>query len=182
MVLKESAVTAEAFEQFIHEPQNADKRFELINGRIVEMVSNDKSSEFAAFILGLLMIFVRQHKLGRITGADGGYIVNGQRLIPDVAFISYEKKPKPESVAYYPVAPDLAVEVLSPSDQPADVSVKLNHYQKSGTTIWLIDPEAKRVEIYRPQQTVVILGESDTLKAEGLLDGFTLSIKDIFNL
>ena len=166
----------------MHEPQNADKRFELINGRIIDVVSNDKSSEFAALILGLLLVFVRKHKLGRITGADGGYIVNDQRLIPDVAFISYEKKPNTESVAYYPVAPDLAVEVLSPSDQPADVRIKLNHYQQAGTTVWIVDPEAKRVEIYRPQQTVIVLGEADTLKASGLLTGFTLPIKDIFDL
>lgn len=182
MVTQVSPVSAEAFEAFIRQAANADKRFELINGSIVEVVSNDTSSEFAAFILGLLLVFVREKNVGRITGADGGYLVNGQRLIPDVAFISYEKKPERLTVSYYPKAPDLAVEVLSPSDQPSDVRVKLNHYQQAGTTVWLVDPEQKRIEVYRPGETVVILTEGDTLKAAGLLEGFTLSVTDVFDL
>lgn len=66
-------ITADEFDAFVRLPENADRNFELIAGEIVEkMVSNPRSSSIGAVATGALAIFVRQHGLGRVTGADGG--------------------------------------------------------------------------------------------------------------
>ncbi|MEL6525577.1 MAG: Uma2 family endonuclease, partial [Chloroflexota bacterium] len=98
-------VTAEAFEQFIHEPQNADKRFELINGQIVEATSSHYASVVGAYLGAMVSQFVREYNIGRVTGANGGFQVGGNSVLPSFAVTSYDKCPKPLNVAYVPFAP-----------------------------------------------------------------------------
>jgi hypothetical protein len=86
MAIGTQRITPEEFERFIMLAENTDKRFELIGGEIVEVVSNSYSSECAANILILLGGFVKAHKSGRVTGADGGYIVSGGQYIPKRLF------------------------------------------------------------------------------------------------
>ena len=172
--------TVEEFDVFVMLPENVDKLFEFVGGEIVEMVSNNYSSEIAATILILLGMFVKTHKLGRVTGADGGYIVAGQRYIPDVAYISAQKQPQPSHEPYNPNAPDLAVEVLSPTDSPAMIRIKIVNYLRAGTTLWVVDPEEKQVEVYIPGQAPQTAGVDDTLDGGALLPGFTLRVRDIF--
>ncbi|MGQ9889985.1 MAG: Uma2 family endonuclease [Aggregatilineales bacterium] len=85
-----------------------------------------------------------------MTGADGGYVVGGERYIPDVAFISFTRQPEPSHAAYNPQPPDLAVEVLSPPDKAAVLRIKIVNYLRAGTAVWLVDPAQKTVEIYTP--------------------------------
>ena len=118
--------------------------------------------------------------MGRVTGADGGYIVGDERLIPDVGFVSYTRQPEDPHAAYNPIAPDLAVEVLSPSDSPYVTRLKIASYTHAGTTVWLIDPEQQTVEIYSPDVAPQTLDNSDTLNGGDILPGFTLPVKDIF--
>lgn len=180
MVLQSTFVSIQDFEAFIHHAENADKRFEYTNGRIIEVVSNNRSSEIGMFIGALILNFVLQHKLGRVTGADGGYVVAGNRYIPDAAFISIEKQPEPCTETYNPQAPDLAVEVLSPTDNARDVRIKIANYLSVDTTVWVIDPSNKQVEVYRPNQAVLVLNTEDTLTDNEHLNGFIIPIADIF--
>jgi len=182
MVIGEKTVTVEAFMAFVLKPENADKRFELINGRIVEVVSNNRSSELAAYILGLLVAFVYKHKLGRVTGADGGYIVAGNRYIPDAAFITIAKQPQPCTVPYNPQAPDIAVEVLSPTDNQSDVRLKISNYLLAGTTLWLVNPDSQQIEVYQPGQQAVVLDMNSTLSGGQVLPGFSVPVREIFEI
>jgi Uma2 family endonuclease len=173
-------VSLEEFEAFIYDPQNVDREFELIGGEIYEVVANSYSSRVAMLIGAMITVFVNQHKLGRVTGADGGYMVEDERYIPDVGFISYARQPEEPHTAYNPLPPDLAVEVISPTDDTAKIRIKIANYTHAGTTVWLIDPEKQTVEIYAPDAPAVILDHTGTLSGGTILPGFSLPIKDIF--
>lgn len=172
--------TVEEFEAFVLQPENSDKTFEYIGGEIVEVVSNSLASEIAANILIALGVFVKAHNLGRITGADGGYVVAGERYIPDVAFISLARQPESSRAAYTPIPPDLVVEVISPSDEFHTLRIKVSNYLAAGTVVWVVDPEKQVVEVHAPGQPVQVLDADGTLDGGAVLPGFTLAVSEIF--
>lgn len=172
--------TAAEFERFASLPENVDRRLELVEGEIVEVVSSGYSSETAANLLAAIKLFAGGHKLGRVTGADGGYVVSGERYIPDVAFISFARQPEPSHAAYNHQPPDLAVEVLSPSDDPAALRIKIVNYLRAGTTVWVVDPIKQMVECYVPNASPRTLTVDDTLDGGDVLPGFEIAVRDIF--
>ncbi len=179
MVLRIEPITTEAFNRFIMQPENVERNFELIAGEIVEKpVSSPRASVIAAWIMSRVTLFVDNHDLGHSTGADGGYVVSGERYIPDGAFISKDRQPQISAEAYNPLAPDLALEVLSPANTDEEIRVKVSNYLAAGTVVWVVDP-GKRVEVYRPGQPVQILGAGDTLDGGAMLPGFKLAVSDI---
>src|SRR5579871_5956414 len=128
----ETHVSPEEFERFVMLPENRERSFELIAGEIVEVVSNGKSSALGARLTVLVGGFIYQNKLGFVTGADGGYWINGERYIPDFAFVSKAKQARPTEEAYNHISPDLAVEVLSPSNTPDEIAIKVDNYLRAG--------------------------------------------------
>jgi len=88
-------MTPEAFEDYALLPEHRDKRLEFVDGRIIELVSQDYASIVAINTAAEIRTFVKRHKLGWVTGADGGYRVLNERYIPDVAFISNKRQPEP---------------------------------------------------------------------------------------
>lgn len=179
-MLKTRILTPDAFEALAVLPENRDRRLEYHDGEIVEVVSNSKSSRIAARILSRLEAFVSEQRLGFTTGADGGHIIAGQRYIPDAAFMSTDRQAEPPDAAYNPVAPDLAVEVLSPTDDRDALRIKVVNYLSAGTTVWLFDPEKQRVKIYRPAQPEQTLDIDDVLEGSPTLPGFSLPVRDCF--
>ena len=179
-MLRTRYASVKEFDEWVQRPENAERHFEFIGGEIVEVVSNNYSSEIALFIGAKLSLFVREHGLGRVTGADGGYMVLGERYIPDVGFISKAKQPKPSREAYNPNPPDLAVEVLSPSNKEADMSFKVVNYTLAGTVVWLVDPDRQMVEVYVPGQPPVKVAGDGVLDGGAILPGFSLVVSDLF--
>lgn len=180
MIAQTGQATVEQLQALIALPENAERRFELIGGEIYEVVSNNYASMIAMLIGGLMVVFVQRHKLGHVTGADGGYIVGEERYIPDVAFISLARQPQPSREAYNPNAPDLAVEVVSPSDDPRRLTVKISNYLAAGVIVWVVYPEDKHIDIHTPAKPVQTLRIDNMLDGGALLPGFSLSLKDIF--
>jgi Uma2 family endonuclease len=180
MVIQFQHLTVEEFDDWVLLPENAGRMFEYIGGETVEVVSNNFSSMIGMFIGAMLTVFVRTHDLGYVTGADGGYRVSGERYIPDAAFISKARQPQPSHDAYNPNPPDLAVEVLSPTNDPGEMRVKIVNYLLAGTVLWVVDPDLKRVEVYVPGQTPKTLGIDDVLDGGNVLPGFSLAVRDIF--
>ncbi len=181
MAVTTQPMTAEQFERLALQPENAERRLEFVGGEIVEVVSNNYSSMVAARILIKLGTFLENaHLEGYVTGADGGYCVGDERYIPDVAFVSKSRQPAPSRDAYNAIAPDLAVEVLSPSDQPDVLRLKLANYLAAGTVVWVVNPDNNTVEVYTPGQRAYRLGPADTLTGSDLLPGFALPVKDVF--
>ncbi len=173
-------LTVEEFERLAEQPENADKRLVYIGGDVIEVVSNSYASLTAARILARLLLHVDEHRLGYVTGADGGYIVFEERYIPAVGFISKQKQPDPPRFTWIPKPPDLAVEVLSPTDAPEVVRIKVINYFQAGVTVWLVDPDRKQVEVFAPGQAVRQVGIEGTLDGSDVLPGFRLAVKDIF--
>jgi Uma2 family endonuclease len=177
--------TAEAFDAWAERPENADKILELIAGEMVEVPSNPYASKIAMRILHLIALFLDQHDLGHLTGEAGGYVIAGDRYAPDVAFIRYERAPELAHTGYHPVAPDLAVEVDYPSTPQSqrDLRRKIGSYLAAGTLLWIVDPQARVVEVYapgEPTRTVDSTGTLDTLRGVEVLPGFRLAVKAIF--
>jgi Uma2 family endonuclease len=180
MAVQKIEIPASEFERFVALPENADRSFELIGGEIVEVVSNGKSSALGALMTVLIGGFVLQNKLGFTTGADGGYMIGTQRYIPDCAFMSTARQAKPTPEAYNALPPDLAVEVLSPSNTPDEIAIKVDNYLRAGVVVWVVNPDAERVTVHRPDAPPQTYGINDTLDGGNVLPGFTLPVRDIF--
>lgn len=177
--------TLDAFFDFIAQRNgsDADPHFEYIGGEIVEVVSSGYPSRIAMRIGRYIDAFVDEHNLGRVTGADGGYMVNGEAYIPDVAFTRFESQAEAEYRQGYNVqAPDLAVEVLSPSDVQRErrTTTKVVNYLQAGTLVWLVDPEARTVTVYALDAKPRILTSEDRLDGGAILPGFAVPVAKLF--
>jgi Uma2 family endonuclease len=176
----QSHVTVEEFEKIVLLPENQDKRLEYIGGEVIEVVTNNYASEIAVNIVVAIAQHIEGKKVGFITGANGGYKVFDDRYVPDVAFLSRARQPEPSREIFNSNAPDLAVEVMSPTDFPQDITIKVMNFLAAGTVVWVIytdDQEARMFESGKPVKVVTI---NDELDGGNVLPGFKLPLKDIF--
>ncbi|MDZ4768259.1 MAG: Uma2 family endonuclease, partial [Chloroflexota bacterium] len=173
-------MTADEFELYAQLPENADRRLEWHDGEIVELVANSNAARIGARFTQVVGNFVEEHQLGEVTNAEGGYRVNGAPYMPDAGYVSYARQPQPPSVAYNPLAPDLAIEVISPSDRQRDIRRKIVNYAAAGTVLWLVDPADGIVEVYTPGQSMVQHRADDTLDGGAVLPGFSVALARIF--
>ncbi len=177
----QKTMTVEEFEQYVNLPENADRRFELIEGEIIEVPSNPYSSGVASQFIIELGIFARGKNLGYITGEQGGYMVTGARLAPDVAFISRARQTELPTQGYNPIAPDLAIEVISPTDDDDDIDKKVKLYIKAGVLLWVVYPKRREVEVFAPGRQKQIVGTEGELDGGDVLPGFRLPLAEVFD-
>ena len=182
-------ITPEQFEQLADAEQLA--RLELTkNGELLVMSPTGGEAGAKNFNLYIdLGIWNRQTKLGKAFDSSTIFTLpNGARRSPDVSWIKLERwdalTPK-EKRGFSPIAPDFVIELVSPSDlknqRYEDLQAKMQEYLDNGVQLgWLIEPEAKTVEIYRPRQPVEILNNPQTLSGEDILPGFSLDLTEIF--
>jgi len=175
-------MTVEEFDRFVILPENADRLLEFIGGEVVEAVSNQRSSAIASTFIAFIKMYAIQNQLGFVTGADGGYIIAGERYIPDVAFVSKARQEQPSDQAYSDIPPDLVVEVLSPSNTPHELRVKVVNYLAVGAVVWVVDPDREVIEVYIPGQPVKKVRMGGILDGGEVLPGFAVAVKDIFDL
>ena len=163
-----------------------DERVELIDGEIVETVpSSDGSSSLAMTIGYLLGMHVRPRKLGRIYGADAGFVLFPDRAtvrVPDVAFVRAERMPQGDARWHFArLAPDMAVEVLSPTDRERDVRAKVAMYHEAGVPlVWIVDPRAQTVTVLALGQEPVTLTGTDALDGGDVLPDLRIEVAEIF--
>jgi len=174
-------ITVDEFENM-----SLEGRWELIDGEMVEMSpSADEPSSIGATITGMLWSFARPRRLGRVYNAEGGFVLFSDRetvLAPDVAFVRAERMPRGEARKHFArLAPDLAVEVLSPSDRASEVLVKVQMYQESGVRlVWIVDPDLETVTVIAQGNPTIVLGSGDDLTGGDVLPGFSVSVAEIF--
>ncbi|MBZ0302363.1 MAG: Uma2 family endonuclease [Anaerolineae bacterium] len=176
MVAQPHVMTAEQFDEFLHRPENADRDFEFIAGEIIEVPSNTQSSEIAITIAAYFKMYLIQNQIdGHVTGEAGLYRIGDERYAQDVAF-----KRTPTTTEHVdPNPPELVIEVVSPSDDPRLLSIKISNYLAVGTTVWVAYPADQRVVTHVPGKGATILSADDTLTYAGL-PGFELPVKNIF--
>lgn len=181
-----TTTTPEEFYAFRERPENSEKIFELINGEIVEVPSNPFVSEVAQVIGFFIRLFLRQNKLrGHITGEAGGFYVNGQLLAPDVSYKPHDPANPLARKGFNQQSPALAVEVISDPSNSAEqriLRIKTTHYMQAGVILWVVDAEARTVEVHQPGAGASLLEEGDTLTLATLLPGFELPIRAIFEM
>jgi len=183
MAIGKQLVTPEQFERFVDQPDNQDKRFELINGEIIKVPSNPYASQLALLIGSMILAFVRQHKLGHVTGEAGGYVVGTERYAPDVGYISYAKQEELAKSGYNPNPPDLAVEVISANTRAElnTLRLKITNYLAVDTVVWVVKPEEKQIEVHISGEPVSVYNVDETLSSGDVLPSFELTLSDIFD-
>lgn len=159
-------------------------RHELDEGRLVSVPPSGYKSSRVGSLLGVLLGgFIRLHRLGIFAGLDGGLRLRSQPdtvRAPDFSFVSQSRVVDSGS-GYFPGAPDLAVEVLSPSDRFSKVLQKVREYLAAGTRlVWIVDPEDRSVVVFRADGSTTLLGEHDSLAGEDVIPGFTLTLTEIW--
>ena len=165
---------------------SSDDRCELVSGTLVRMSPAGGAHGVVSVRAGrLLDEYVEAHRLGVVCGAETGFILRRQPdtvRAPDVSVVRTEHVPAAGNPDFYwPLAPDLAVEVLSPSERVRDVQAKLADYFAAGTQlVWVIDPRKRTVVVYRSLTEAITLSESDELTGGTVLPGFACPVRRFF--
>jgi Uma2 family endonuclease len=163
-----------------------DEPWEIWEGELRKVPGSGlEASEIAGDIFTLIRPFVRANKLGVLATADGTFYLAHSPdtiVVPDVAFIRWDRLPggvRPQS--YSPAPPDLAIEVVSPSDRPSDVAKKMNLHRSAGVPlVWWVYPDRRTVRVFQDGVLGAELGEGDVLDGGDVLPGFRLPVAEIF--
>ena len=161
-------------------------RGELIRGVLCEtMPTGHEHGKIVTNLVGELWAFVTPRQLGTLVASDSGvWLERDPDTVrePDVAFTSAEKIPLNARVTgYAQVAPDLVVEVASPSDSRREVHDKARMWLSHGVRlVWVVHPETRTVDVYRPDGDATTIAEQDTLEGQDVLPGFTCAVSAVF--
>ena len=157
---------------------------ELVDGVLVEKAMGTPEALLAAILSRLLGNHCEQKDLGLVLGADGMLrLFPGQVRIPDVSFISWEQLPDGQlpNEPIASVVPNLAVEVLSPSNTQAEMERKRRDYFVAGVElVWVIDPKTRTAKAYTSPEDVQRIGKAGSLDGGTVLPGFRLPLKELF--
>lgn len=161
-------------------------RFELIRGELKVMsLTKPLHGVICARLAAALINFVEANDLGMAFGAETGFVVERDPdsvLGADAAFVSHERLATVENLEkFFPFAPDLAVEVLSPGNTVREINEKVAMYFAAGSqAVWVFNPKKRTTAVYTSPTDVRILSEQDTLDGGEVLPGFTLELSKLF--
>ena len=159
---------------------------ELIRGVFCETVSTGiEHGEIAANFAGEVRTFIKPQRLGRVFTSDSGIrLERGPDTVrePDVGYISAEKLPLGIRITgYSEVAPDLVVEIVSPSDTVREMYDRACMWLRHGVRlVWVAYPDTRTVDVFRQDAATVTLSEDDVLDGGPVLPGFTLPVREVF--
>ena len=161
-----------------------NKRTELVRGvLVVREPAGARHGGVATSLALRLGAHVERSGAGRLFAAETGFtLTRGPDTVraPDVAFVSRERLPEPLPQGYFDLAPDLAVEVLSPGDRPGEVLAKVADWVSAGTRlVWIVDPERRLARCYRADGTESLMSADGTLDGEDVLPGFSCPLESI---
>ena len=161
-------------------------RYELVKGELRKM--SPAGSEHGAIIVNITVLLgqhVKSNQLGVCLGAETGFKIASDPdtvRAPDVAFVSRERVPEsgiPKK--FWPGAPDLAVEVLSPGDTVEEVEDKVEDWLSAGArAVWIVSPRRRGVTAYRSMTDVTRLSEADELDGGDVVPGFRCKVAEFF--
>jgi Uma2 family endonuclease len=164
-----------------------DPLYEVVGGQIVELPPMGAyQTSIASELLYFLLAHVKPHKLGRVVGETLFILDEENRLKrrPDVAFVSYDRWPRSRrvpDVEGWNVVPELAVEVVSPSNTADEVVGKIGEYFEAGCQrVWVIYPTEEQAYVYQSATRNAILALGDDLDGETVVPGFRLPLKQLF--
>ena len=181
MITKTRKITVAEFEAM---PADPGHRYELVDGELVDMDGAPKHGRMTGHIYALLRTHIAEFRLPLDAGVSTGFQLDPYTLrFPDVHVTSWERMAAyDEDAGGYPAfAPDVAIEVVSPSNTPAALARKTAEYFANGTrAVWIADPGPRTVSIRRPGQPEQIFGVGDILTGGPEIPGFACPVADIF--
>ena len=154
--------------------------YEYVKGELVPMSPPTRiHSKVSVNAIRHLDQYVRENRLGEVH-VEATFQVGERGLKPDVAFVSTSRLDGDENKGF-PIPPDLAIEVVSPTDVQWRVADKAFAYLNAGTPlVWVLDPRSKTVTIYRSERDIALLTYEDTLTGEEVVPGFTCQVSQLF--
>ena len=161
-------------------------RYELVRGELRKMSpAGHRHGRIAGNVTASLGPHVVVNKLGRVYVADTGFLISSDPdtvRAPDVAFASQKRLDEVGDVeGYWPGAPDLVVEVISPGDTYTEVEEKVLEWLEAGALmVVVVNPRKRVVTVYRSLTDIIVLTEDDTLDGGNVVPGWTMAVGDIF--
>ena len=166
--------------------KDSSHRYELIKGEVIVMSpAGAKHGDIALEIGARIRIHATDHQFGRAFGAETGFLIDRNPdtvRAPDAAFVSQARlRETGVPATYFPGAPDLAVEVVSPGDTAGEVEEKVQMWLAHGASlVWVIHPAPRTVTVFRSDGSANVLHDDDLLDGEAVLPGFTFPIARLF--
>ncbi len=167
-------------------PRGKGLRYELVKGELRTMAAAGHVHGSVVMNLAIpLGQYIMANGLGRIYAAETGFKLEEDPdtvRAPDVAFVRQERLGEAvDTKGFWPGAPDLAVEVVSPSDLYADVEAKVLAWLDAGTRmVIVVNPQERVVCVYRSRTDVEVLSEEDTLEGRDVVPGWSLPVREVF--
>jgi Uma2 family endonuclease len=159
---------------------------ELVDGQLVEREMGQKADAVSARVSRLLGNHVSANRLGLVNGSQCGYQIFADDpdkvRFPKVSFTRKERLPQPlGATGHARVAPDLAVEVISPHDNASDLIIKLREYLVAGVRlIWVAYPDDCSLQVFKADGTGLVLGSEGLLDGGEVLPGFQCQVAEFF--
>ncbi len=187
MVMKRQVISAEGFLKIVGSPEYGDRIVELVEGEIVEMPKPTGLHGQITFLLSLKIgNYVVDNRLGVVTASETGFVLernpDGRDTVRglDIAFIRGARVPAALPDQLLDMAPDLAVEVISPSNEAADIHHKIRQLLAAGTTlVWIVYPSTRTVDVHSQSGATTLEGD-DRLSGGDVLPGFEIPVREIF--
>ena len=179
----ETAVKVWTDEELLALPKDGYKR-ELLQGEIILSPAGSEHGRISFLVAIAIDRHAMQHGLGVVFDSSTGFRLSPDDLLsPDAGFVVKSRLAGMKRLprGFFPGAPDLAVEVLSPSDTPGHTHEKLTQYFSHGTRlVWIINPTERNALVYRTPEADRLLRVTDTLDGEDVLPGFRLPLAELF--
>ena len=160
-------------------------RYELVKGVLVEKMYASREHEITVVRVSRHVDgHTDEHDLGEVYGSNRAFVTGPESpassRLPDVSFVSNERLRPDLFGALFDGAPDLAVEVLSPSNTEREIAQKVAEYLAAGgKAVWVFDPIERTLTVHRPGIMPLILTDGDTVDGEDYLPGFTCAVSDM---
>ncbi len=170
-------MSIDEFIAFALHSDHAGQNFEFINGEIIEKMPSSSENSGIAFNIGFeVRLYCRENNLPcYISTGDGAYRVGDNILAPDFAY-----KPTPLTSSYPdPTPPVWVVEVISPTDKPADIRKKRQRYLEAGILLWEFYPDEREMDVYAASQPPVTYRSADNIPV-GVLEGLRIEMERLF--
>lgn len=161
-------------------------RYELLRGELKKLSpASHEHGRIAANVTGSLAPHVKKHGLGAAYAAETGFLLSTNPdtvRAPDVAFVSRKRiENAGATTGFFPGAPDLAVEVISPGDSYAEVEDKVLDWLSAGARlVVVVNPRKRVVTTYRSLTDILVLTEKDRLDGGDVVPAWSMSLEDIF--
>ena len=181
MTTRTRKITVEEFWAMASDPGH---RYELVDGELVDMDGAPPHGRITGEIYLLLRLYISGSGLPLDVGVSTGFAMGGYTLrFPDVQVTRWERMAEyDEAAGGWPhFSPDVAIEVVSPSNTPSELARKAAEYFANGAlAMWIADPAPRSVTIRRPGVADEVFGPEDTLTGDPEIPGFSCAVADIF--